>query len=735
MIEQWFVKEVKQLLDEHHRLVITDTKGEGAFLLTLLPTNRMIVLTANNQREELQARLDAERNDREKNIVFYTTIPKRKLTQLQEYATTCGCVVLDDMEAYLKAMLFRELGLHSMVDGRALIIAAKMGKGKDENWWRGVALGHINPLKPDKMILDFLKAPRRYKQETDKEIFRLMQEEACRITGKPNTPQAPEVLAKEIVCTIFDRLVDGTVDEELLTLYYSMVDSTELEETLHEYVDAYQIQPTINPFNCHPDHPFVAVDTMMFRQLSKMLNTGQPYSMAEYYIERRITSTKAKHFKATWLKDVMTLLKFNIGSPHLVTSLDDFAVYYKDTFAPVDTAMRRLYVAWLNETDVLRPVQEYYEQRNRMMLNVWYQLVADYSQTQQGLIAKCFANSQGRTAVIACDGLRLEMAEAIVRRKMPKGIKVSRDTAWSKLPSVTPNGMSALFGLSSAKEDSSAKRQLALRTDVPDVDIMQMSALNQHVTAEKLVLLYGDIDNIGEHKQLAGLEDITGYEQGLYEKILVLIHMGYNHVWLTTDHGYVITGILDEADKQTVPNGGTAEERFVTSTDPIKESSLIERTDDWLAGTYQYYAQTDKPFKTRGKYGYSHGGLTPQECIIPQYHFTQEGEQIGMKVVVTNKMNLKAVTGQFFNVSLKGVGNDENIFEAERRVQLLFYNERGQEISRSNIIKVKAGVETSQEFSINADRMKMVVVDAVTTAQLDSCDIVKSSSRDMGGLF
>lgn len=735
MIEQWFVKEVKQLLDNHHRLVITDVKGEGAFLLSLLPTNRMTVLTANNKEQELQARLDAERKDRERNIVFYTTIAKRKLTQLQEYATTCGCIVLDDFEAYLKGMIFRELGIHPMVDGHVLVLAAKMDRGKDEKWWRGIVQGNINPLKAGELIRTFLKSPKKYKQETDEDVYRIMQEEACRMTGKPNTSQAPEMLAREFMFLLFDKLLDRSISEELQNLYYAMVDSIEMEDSVQEYVDAYKIPSSVNPFISHADHPFKAVDDIMFRRLSEMLKAGKQYDVVDEYISRRIASTKAKQWKASWLKDLLTLLRFNIGSPHLLTSLDDFAKYYRDTFAPIDTAMRRLYVAWLNEPDVLRPVQEYYEQRNNTMLNAWYQLIENYSQTQQGLIEKFFSQSQGRTAVIVCDGLRLEMAEAIVQRKFPNDVKIDRDTAWSKLPSVTPNGMSALYGLTSPKEDSTAKRQNSLKSILPDVEIMPLSSLNQHVTAERLVLTYGDIDNIGEHKQLAGLADISSYEQGLYEKILALLRMGYSNVWLTTDHGYVITGILDEADKQPVPRGTTADERFLTAIDPISDKSMIERSDDWLKGSYQYYAKSDKPFKTRGEYGYAHGGLTPQECLIPRYRFSQEGEQIGLQVLISNKLNLKSVTGQFFNVCLKGIGNEGCLFETERKVQMLFYDASGKEINRSNIIKVKAGEETSMEYNVNADSMKVVVIDALTTAQLDSCDIIKSSSRDMGGLF
>lgn len=736
MIEQWFTKEVRQHLEEHHRLVITDTKNEGAFLLALLPPRMKVTLiTANNRKEELQARIDAERDDPERNIIFYTNIPKRKLTQLQEYATTCGCIVLDDLESYLKSLLYREMGIHSMIEGRSLVLAAKMGKGKDEKWWKGIAQGIINPLKAEEMILAFLKSPEEYKQDTDPEIYSLMVEEACRMTGKPNTSQGPKVFAKEFMKVLFDKMLDNSISEELLNLYYAMVNSNEMEESFKEYVDNYSFPPSISPFKCHQDHPFVSIDEKLFRLMSEKMKDGAPLHMIESYIWHRLSSPKASRYKATWLKDLQTLLKFQLGNPHLIDTLDKFANYYRDTFAPIDTAMRSLYVEWLKEPDVIRPLQEFYEQRIHAMLDVWYQLVNRYEQTQQSLIAKCFNESKGRTAVIVCDGLRLEIAEAIAKGKFASGITISRCMAWSKLPSVTTNGMSALYGLPSPKMDSVNKRHERLRADFPDVEIIPFSQFNLHVTAERLVLLYGNIDNIGEKLQLAGLAEINSYEQKIYDTIQTLLRMGYAHVWLTTDHGFVITGILDEADKVIVPSGAQAEERFITSDEKIVDSAFIERKDEWLTGKYQYYAKTDKPFRTRGAYGYAHGGLTPQECLIPKYHFSQEDNIVGMRVVIANKKDLKSVTGQFYNVCLKGSGDDGDMFEAERKVQLLLYNEDGKEISRSNIIKVKANEEQIQEYAIAGAKSKLVVVDAMTTEQLDACDIEKSNSRDLGGLF
>ena len=735
MIGQWFLDRVKELTDAHHRLVITDTQGDGAFLLAYLPARRYIVLTASKPSEERRVRTEAERDYREKNVIFHTTIPQKKLTALQEYAATCGCIVLDDMEAYIKQTLHVELGLHTHVDGRTLLLAAKMSRGRDENWWRGIATGINNPLQPAQLITDFLKNPEQFAQETDSDVYAVMQEEACKIAGKPKTNQTPEVLATEFMASLFRKLLDGTADSELLDIYYAMADSEEMKEQMQAYIDGFTLPTTgWSPYTCHPDHPFAAIDKVMFRNLSEKMKRNMGIGEDQRFIAYRLSSKKAQRYKLSWLKEVQTLLDFNIGQPHMISSLPQLAEYYRDTFAPLDTAMRRIYVEWLNEPEVLRPVQEHYETQNKLLLGAWFGLTDRYEQTQQGLLTKMLAHGRNKTAVIVCDGLRLEMAEAIARRKFHSGITIERTTAWSKLPSVTSNGMSALYGLPSAIGESIAKRQAALKQEVPDVEIISLDKLNSSVTAAKLVLTCGNIDEIGETLQMAGLAEISGYEEKLYTAIQQLLRMGYNDVFLTTDHGYVITGILDEADKVPPPTGTSIDERFAVSTDPV-QCGLIERNDEWINGSYQYYAQTDKPFRTRGKYGYAHGGMTPQECLIPAYHFAEKNVKMGLKVSIANKAELGAVTGQFYTIKMMGTGDSNNVFESERKVQLLFYREDGNEDSKSSILRIKADAVLDFENTMNTSLLKVVVIDAQTTEQLDVCVIKKSVSRDLDDLF
>lgn len=735
MIDKWFIDDANRVLREHKRLVITDTRGEGAFLIKYLSPRRCRILTVADSTQELKARIDAERDYRDKNVVFYTTIPQAKLTMLQEYATTCGCIVLDDMETYIKQQLNQNLGINSNVDGRKLVLAAKVSKDKDENWWRGVAEGIINPVDAETLLRDFLRDPKAFKDNSDDAIYEAMQGEASRIMGMPTVDQKPKVFAQGIMNSFFVGMMSGTPNSELLKLYHQMADSESMNEQLRLYIQGFQLPEVIDVFACHFDHPFNEIDKAMFRAYSKMLQQGESTLRVHQYVSQRLNSDKAIKFKPSWLKDLLVVISFDIGSPHEITDLEGFAEYYKNTFAPLDTAMRHLYEEWLNEPAVIRPVQEFYEQMNGSMLSCWFSLVDNYQPTQFNLIKQCFDQAPGKTAIIVCDGLRLEMAEVIAKRTYPSGTRKDQKTAWCKLPSVTPNGMSSLYGIASAKDDSASKRQTSLKTQLPDVEIMQLNNLNNGITANHLVLLYGDIDQIGEHKQLAGLRDIATYETELHEKIKELLNMGYQSVFLTTDHGYVITGLLDESHKLDAPNGTHANERFATSDEPISDSSFIKRNDDWIEGHYQYYARTDKPFRTPGGYGYSHGGLTPQECLIPVYRFFNDQNEVSMPVTIVNKADLATVTGQFYTIKLQGGGNQLDVFASERKIKLLFFDSHGTEVNQSPIITIRAGEQEQSEYSLTYDLLKLVVIDALTTEQLDSCNIEKQVSRDIEDLF
>lgn len=730
MIDIWFKQDIAKRLAVSHRLVVCDESGSAGWLMNFRPENALVISVC-SETDELKARYEAEKHYAGKDVIFYVMLPADKLVFLADYAETCGLLDLSNPAEYIRRKAFGHLHENTSIGSENIVLAAKLSRGKDETWWRGVLKGIIRPLNIGEQLLALLDHPQEL--DMDKDIWALFSKEVYDLLGLPDTQQQPEALSKEAIKLIFDRLADGTIEGELLDIYYAWADKSSMRQSFTIAVENYDLSTEASPLKAHPDHPFEAMDRRLFRLLSRAVKDGADTSALMYALHLRLDSMKARTWKQPWLADVATLMDFEMPTLYKVNTLDGLAAFYRDTFCSLDAAMRRLYEAWLKDTDTLRPLQERYEQHEKALLDKWFSLTDSYKPTQQGLIEKAFAGNL-RTAVIVGDGLRLEIAEDIAKRVTTHGKKAPvRETAFVRLPSVTENGMSALYGVKGV--DTVAQSRFAhLKSKLNGVEIMSFDHYNDSITAHRLVLNYGDIDEVAEKKQLAGLKDIGKYPEEIANMVRQLLNRGYDRVYVTADHGFVLTGILDDADKVPAPHGDVKVlERYVLANETLVGSDLIERSGEFLGYPLQYFSRSDKPFVSKGSYGYAHGGFTPQECIIPFYCFKgEDAAYTDCNVTIGNKQELKNITGSYFKVKLKAEGNAGHLFDS-LRVKVTLYE--GAEKKSEVIQTLRAGEETQLEFEINKEEGKVIVVDAATTRQLDHCELKKSSSRDLGGLL
>jgi len=150
---------------------------------------------------------------------------------------------------------------------------------------------------------------------------------------------------------------------------------------------------------------------------------------------------------------------------------------------------------------------------------------------------------------------------------------------------------------------------------------------------------------------------------------------------------------------------------------------------------YVYAAKNHRPFKSKGVYGFSHGGFTPQEIIIPKFKFTKIRAQTSkLEIIVSNKAELNDVPGELFIIKLEAAKAASDLFGAQRKVQIKLYA-GNKEYQSSNIITLDAGKTDSLECSFNNNsQVQAVLLDATTQEQLDTVIIKKSNLRDLGGL-
>ena len=183
---------------------------------------------------------------------------------------------------------------------------------------------------------------------------------------------------------------------------------------------------------------------------------------------------------------------------------------------------------------------------------------------------------------------------------------------------------------------------------------MQLDQVNdQHTDVDVLICSYKDIDDIAEKLQHQALKFIGTIEDTLAEKIRFLLKNGFHEVVVTSDHGFVLTGILTESDKVEVQFKGEFDkaERYIRSVEKQNVTTdYIEIKQSYGNYQYLYFTKNMKPFKTPGKYGYAHGGLGTSGADYSLYHlqFTDRNGSGTANIRDQSKPVKRRSWGQFF---------------------------------------------------------------------------------------
>ena len=745
MTEQWLIQDIKKLMQHRNRVVILDPAGLCNFVLPILQQNQLNVLQNDNkitepwqqEKEELMLRYEAETNYKGKPLVFYVTRPQDKLSFLFDYCFTHGCLDLSHPQEWLKRKIFTHAGLQVQLENPMLLTAAKLGIGKDLAWWKKIVQDLEEVINLDEELLPFVNDPEGYLATKDADVRRLFEEKLHELLGQPYMSKPAKTLADEVVKRLLDGLANNEISETLLALYYKWADSATYRPSLDMYIRNYRLNGSSNPWIAHPDHCFSALDQLALKQIAGNVRDKSFVIDKLQKLRKRIHSSKAKLFVPTWWHDVWALFHADLQPLNHCNNLNAFVEYYTGSFSKIDRAIRNLYEVFLSEETIIRPLQEYYEGLIDILLQTWFGFYPEYISDQQGYLPKLFSTAKPKTAVIVGDGVRYEIAD-YVATEMQKHFKVDKQVMMAEMPSETEHNMSALYVGNNQVVPIHKDREANL-TNITGKDIVYipLEQLNYGLSADFLVLTYKDIDSAGEKLQQAAIKLFSEFETVLIEKITLLLNMGYQEVYLVTDHGFVLTGLLDEADKIDPNATGKKEvhERFIRTADKQANS-------EWLAfnmpyGEYKfiYVAKQHRPFKTKGAYGFSHGGFTPQEIILPKFKFYKQRSQVSqLEIYISNKADLSEVPGELFVIRLDAPRAPNDLFGGIRKVQIRLYA-GNKEYQSSDIFSIESNAIVDKEFSFNGNtQVQAVLLDASTQEQLDMAIIKKSNLRDLGGL-
>jgi hypothetical protein len=294
-----------------------------------------------------------------------------------------------------------------------------------------------------------------------------------------------------------------------------------------------------------------------------------------------------------------------------------------------------------------------------------------------------------------------------------------------------------------ATEKIHCNREKYLRNQNPDtsIEFIKLDQVNEATRPSQiLICTYKDIDDMGEklqHKALKYFPETINY---FAEKISQLLSGGYSKVYLVTDHGFVLTGLLSESDKITASLEGPYEksERYICSANqqPSLTDEYLEIEKKYGEFNYLYFSKTMNPFKTPGVYGFAHGVVSPQELITPYFCWENSGgSSQALTVWIQNKDDLKSVPGELYQLRIKSDKDAGDLFSMDRKIYLIFFSNKVQ-VNTSDIFTIQRDQLITKEYTFDGKtEIEVQLLDARTKEQLDRTIIKQNKDRDLGGLL
>jgi len=309
---------------------------------------------------------------------------------------------------------------------------------------------------------------------------------------------------------------------------------------------------------------------------------------------------------------------------------------------------------------------------------------------------------EGKVAYVWVDALRFEMARELCRL-LTDDFKLEIQPAIGTMPTITEIGMAALLPKAheSARVVSVGGGKLALEIGGKVIKDRKdrVTYLKEHAGvsvfdaklddllprpgkkvregiqgAELILITSQEIDELGEADNMSQARlQIDGVLSHLRRGVRILAEQGVKTIVLVADHGHLFADEIGEDMKIEAPGGkvedlhrrvwvgigGTSEPSYLrTSLTSLGVESEFDIATPW----------TFAVFKSKGGgRAYFHGGMSPQELIVPVVvlHSTAKptGPTIGILWMLTP--GTAKLTTRFFSVQIAGSRSESGLFGFE----------------------------------------------------------------------
>jgi hypothetical protein len=309
---------------------------------------------------------------------------------------------------------------------------------------------------------------------------------------------------------------------------------------------------------------------------------------------------------------------------------------------------------------------------------------------------------EGKVAYVWVDALRFEMARELCLL-LKDNFKLEIQPAIGTMPTITEIGMAALLPKAheSAKVVAVGGGKLALEIDgktikdrkdrvaflkenagvsvfdakLDDLLPKPTKKVKDGIQNNQLILITSqEIDELGEADNMAQSRlQIDGVLSHLRRGVRILADHGINTIVLVADHGHLFADEIGEDMKIETPGGkmedlhrrvwvgigGTSEPSYLrTSLSSLGVDSELDIATPW----------TFAVFKSKGGgRAYFHGGLSPQELIVPVVVMHPTAKRLAPTTSIQWTLNpgTPKLTTRFFSVQIAGIESESSLFGFE----------------------------------------------------------------------
>ena len=467
------------------------------------------------------------------------------------------------------------------------------------------------------------------------------------------------------------------------------------------------------------------------------------YWFDKYYYEYNFLKVVNNYFEAE--NSLQKLLK--------TMTIEDFVKLYADKLYILDTYYRKTYYFFDKIADKDNFINLKNKLENNYINTYMIELSLKWNDTVESLnrydankllMQNKFFNSyikpntenarNGRTIVIISDAFRYECAKELVERLNTFANKVDITYMLGLVPSYTQLGMASLLPNKELRRDPKYKenkseniivdgmssvgtenRQKILQNTINESIAIQYDELNDMKKSDwkklfsgtKVVYIYHNvIDKAGEHDDNSLFDACEKAIEEL-EKLVRDLHTTFSGIncYITADHGFFYKRSKVENYQKAEKDNDVSKQktRFSYSDEKSKAEGIMSVNLDYIFGKDSGYVNIPKGFNVYSKQGggvnYVHGGILPQEVIIPVINFksTRTTEET-QKVSITYSGLTTRITNAITYLEFL---QDNNIDEEHLpcRYLLHFEDEEGNRISdETTIVANYTNTEVKDRF-------------------------------------